>query len=75
MDQNTRLFEFRQNELNQTIENMHEMLYNERETREELMGKFENEQKQVSTSTMQTLHLKAKLQNAEIDLSNAKAKI
>jgi len=39
------------------------------------MGKFENEQKQVSSSTTQTLQLKAKLQNAELDFSNAQAKI
>lgn len=61
IDQERKTLEFEKRTLNDRIEVLTETLANERELREMWIGKFEDEQKQLSSSSVQGMELRAKI--------------
>ncbi len=67
-------FEFKETSLNDRIEQLTDTLQQERDIREMWIGRFETEQRNSSTMSTQTMDLKSKMQDLELQLSNAETK-
>jgi len=75
MHQNLRAFDFKETQLTNRIESLNEALMQEREIREDIIKKFEAEQKNTSLVSLTSIELRAKLQDYELIFSNQEARI